>query len=167
MWIKSILLGGCLLLSTFAFAQNGAMKGKIDTKTIINDANHAWFYAGVNKYQPNATMVNYIKTNNDKFKILVVTGLEDEKSKALLPAFYKTMIMASYPEENISIYAADNKMQTGDDKVQSYKIKKLPTFILLKGEKEVGRINGDIHQSMEGDLAAMMLKAIKKEKGDE
>ncbi|RAJ03933.1 hypothetical protein LX64_02810 [Chitinophaga skermanii] len=161
MWVKTILLGGGLFFSTFAMAQS-PVKGKIEMKTLTNDANHAWFYAGINKYQPNDKAVDYLKSNNTKYKIVAITGTTDDNSKKLLPAFYKTMILSSWPDDNIELYAADDKLQTGDNKGQSFKAKKLPTFVVLKEGKEVGRVAGDINESIEKDLAVIIFNSNKK-----
>lgn len=177
MRLKTILLGGGLLFSTLAWAQNSdnttaangkVLKGKIDMKTLANDSAFAWFYTGVNKYQPNDNMVNYIKANRDKFNVVAVIGTWNEQSRQLLPKLYKVMIMAGSPEEQVLIFGADEKLDAGAP--QDYKVKKVPTFIMFTEGKEIGRITGDVSESVESELSRILLKANRKdkpEKGDE
>lgn len=171
MRLKSLLLVGGLLLSTLTWAQttanrasNGkkALKGKIEMNTLINDSAFAWFYTGVNGYQPNDNMLNYIRDNRGKFNVVAVAGTWEDQSRRLLPALYKIMILAGSPEEQVLTYGADEKLDAATP--QDYKVKKLPTFIFFREGKEIGRISGDVGESLEGDMAMILLKANKKEK---
>jgi hypothetical protein len=169
MRLKSILLGGGLLFSTLAWAQSNSaaddgkvLKGKIEMKTLISDSAYAWFYTGVNKYQPNDNMVNYLKANRDKFNVVALIGTWNEQSRQLLPKLYKVMIMAGAPEQQVLIFGADEKLDTGAP--QDYKLKRLPTFIVMREGKELGRITGEVSESVESDLARILLKANQKDK---
>lgn len=164
MRLKTLLLGGGLLFSSFAWAQDGAkeLKGKIEMKTLMSDNAYAWFYTGVNKYQPNDAMVNYIKSNRTGFNIVAVVNTTDESSRKLLPQLYKVMILAGNPEQQVLLFGADNKLETGAP--VDYKIKKVPTFIIMKDGKEQGRIAGDVSETVESDLARILLKMNKKDK---
>lgn len=168
MRLKTILAGCGLLLSSVVMAQTDAgkaadgskiMKGKVDLKTMTNDADLAWFYYGINKYQPNTNHIDYIKANNTKFKFVAIASTWDASSKKLLPEFYKVMILASVPEENILAYAADQSQQTGTDADRTYKFKKAPTFLLLKDGKEIGRIAAESNEPLETAFANLILKA--------
>ena len=170
MRLKTLLLGGTLLFfATLASAQNGGsskvLKGKLDLKALTSDSAYAWFYTGVNKYQPNDNMVNYIKSNRDKFNVVALIGTWDEQSRILFPQLYKVMVLAGSPETQMLIFGADEKLDTGAP--TEYKLKKVPTFIVLKEGKELGRITGSVDESIEADIAKILLKADKKEKGDD
>jgi hypothetical protein len=163
MRLKTLLLGGALLFSSLAWAQDEtALKGKIDMKTLMNDSTTTWFYKGVNSYQPNDNMLNYIKTNRSNFNVVVVMGTWDKTSQEVVPALYKVMITGGSPDEQVVMYAADRKMETGAP--VDYKVKKLPTIIVFKEGKEEGRIVGEPKESVEGDLSRILLNNSKKEK---
>jgi hypothetical protein len=167
MQLRSLLLVGSLLLSTFTFAQSTintkkVIKGKIEMKTLTNDAETAWFYAGVNKYQPNENMLNYVKDNRGKFNVVAIVGTWDEESRRLLPALYKVIILAGSPEEQIITWGVDEKLQS--DAPTDYKVKKVPTFIVFREGKELGRITGETKEPVESALAMILLKANKKDK---
>lgn len=170
MRLKSLLLGGCLLLSAMSWAQTSStasngkkvLKGKIDMKTLMNDSSAAWFYSGVNKYQPNDNMLNYVKDNRGKFNVVAVIGTWDDASRKALPALYKVIILAGSPDEQILTFGADEKLQT--DAPTDYKVKKLPTFIVFREGKEIGRINADTDDTIESALAKILLKANRKDK---
>lgn len=170
MRFKLMLMGACLLLSaSLSFAQvttaaNGrkVLKGKIEMKTLMNDSSFAWFYNGVNKYQPNDNMLNYIKDNRGKFNVIAIASTWDDDSRRLLPALYKILILAGSPEEQITTYGADEKLNAGAP--GEYKAKKLPTFILVREGKEIGRISPELSETLEGEMAKILLKANRKDK---
>lgn len=171
MRLKSLLLAGGLLLSTLAWAQGNTdkasnkkkvVKGKLTMQALMNDSELPWFYTGVNNYQANDNMLNYIKDNRGKFNVVAVAGTWDEQSQRLLPALYKIMILAGSPDEQVLTFGADEKMQT--DAPQDYKVKKLPTFILFRDGKEIGRVSGEVGESLESDMAKILLKANRKDK---
>jgi hypothetical protein len=161
MRLKTLLLGGTLLFFvSLAWAQNGGsggkvLKGKLDLKTLTSDTAYAWFYTGVNKYQP----------NREKFNVVALIGTWDEQSRVLFPQLYKLMVLAGSPETQMLIFGADEKLDTGAP--VEYKLKRVPTFIILKEGKELGRISGNVEESVEADIAKILLKADKKEKGDD
>ncbi|WP_161596877.1 thioredoxin family protein [Chitinophaga vietnamensis] len=166
MRLKTLLLGGSLLLSSLAWAQNGkALKGKVDMKTLMNGAEYSWFYKGVNSYEPNDNMLNYIKANRSNFSLVAIMGTWDETSRQVLPQLYKVMIMAGSPEDQVILFGADEKMQT--DAPTDYKVKKVPTIIVFRDGKEEGRIVGAPKESVEADLSRILLKSSKKEKDSE
>ena len=170
MRLKTLLLGGTLLFFvTLAWAQNGGsskvLKGKLDLKTLTSDTAYAWFYTGVNTYPPYENMLNYIKSNREKFNVVALIGTWDEQSRILFPQLYKVMVLAGSPETQMLIFGADQKLDTGAP--TEYKLRKVPTFIILKEGKELGRITGSVEESVEADIAKILLKADKKEKGDD
>jgi len=167
MRLKTLLLGGALLLTSLSWAQTSktdkVIKGRIEMKTFMNDQDLAWFYHGVNAYTPNDKMVDYIKSNRGKYNIIALIGTWDETSRQLLPKLYKTMILAS-SEEQIMMWGADEKLQT--DAPTDYKLKKVPTFIIMKDGKEEGRLVGDSKETIESEVARLLLKMNRKEKGE-
>lgn len=156
-----------MLLSSVTMAQNGngakQLKGRIQMKQLISDSAFAWFYTGVNKYQVNENMVNYIKTNKDKIQLVALVNTTDPASKELLPKFYKVMILSSVPEESIHLYGFDDSGNSGDAVADGYKTKRLPVIMVMRDGKEEGRINGSPKETVEQDLAQIIMKMNKKE----
>ncbi|SHL84126.1 Thiol-disulfide isomerase or thioredoxin [Chitinophaga jiangningensis] len=166
MRLKMLLLGGGLLLSSLTWAQSNSndkvLKGKIDMKTLMNGSDYTWFYKGVNDYQPNDNMLNYIKSNRSNFNVVAVLGTWDQTSRDVVPQLYKVMIMGGSPEEQVTMFGADQKMNT--DAPTDYKVKKVPTIIVFKDGKEEGRIVGAPKESIEADLSRILLKSSKGDK---
>lgn len=159
MRLHTVLLGCGLLLSSATMAQSaGQLKGRIQMKQLISDSAYAWFHTGVNKYQANSSMVNYLKTNKDKIQLVALVNTKDDASRKLLTEFYKVMILASVPEESIHLYGADGNGHTGDEVADGYKVKKVPTILVMRDGKEEGRISGMPKESVEQDLSQIVMK---------
>lgn len=160
-----------MLLSSVTMAQSSGesklLKGKIEMKQLISDPAFAWFYTGVNKYEVNSNMVNYVKATKEQLQMVVLVNTTEEASKQLLPQFYKVMIMASVPEESVHIYGADDKGNTGNAVADGYKVKKFPTILIMSDGKEEGRIAGIPKQPVEEELAQIIMKINSKKKKEE
>ncbi|RPD40155.1 thioredoxin [Chitinophaga barathri] len=144
-------------------AQSKQLKGEFKMKQLLADSAFTWFHNGVNRYDANSTMVNYIKSNKDKIQLVALVNTTDEASQNLLGRFYKVMILASVPEESIHMYGADNSGNTGNDVADGYKIKRVPTILVMRDGKEEGRISGNSKESVEQDLAQIIMKMNKKD----
>lgn len=171
MRLHKVLLGCGLLLSSVTMAQSHhdhaaqgkQLKGEFKMKELLADSAFAWFHSGVNRYDANATMVNYIKSNKDKIQLVALVNTTEEASQSLLGRFYKVMILASVPEESIHMYGADNSGNTGNQVADGYKVKRVPTILVMRDGKEEGRISGNSKESVEQDLAQIIMKMNKKE----
>lgn len=162
MRLHTVLLGCGLLLSSVTLGQSQPLKGKFGMKQLLSDSSFSWFHNGVNRYNANTAMVDYIKTNKDKIQLVALINPSDEASRKLLPEFYKVMILSSVPEESIHMYAVDNSGNTGDQKADSYKVKRYPTILVMRDGKEEGRITGASSGSVEDDLAKIIMKMNEK-----
>lgn len=160
MRLHTILLGCGLLLASATMAQNGAKQvtGKIEMKQLMSDSAFKWFYTGVNRYKANETMVNYIKSNKDKIQLVALVNTADANSQELASHLYKVAILSSVPEESIHLYGCDNGGRSGDNVADGYKVKKVPSILLMRDGKEEGRISGAPKETLEADLAQIIMK---------
>ncbi|WP_123891710.1 hypothetical protein [Chitinophaga costaii] len=179
MRLSQLLLATGLLFSTVSFAQSQGsftesrtadgvkvLKGKVPLQTLMNDSAFRWFYTGVNKYQPGSSAaVDFIKSKRTKFNVVAIGGTWDPASQDALPKLVKILILASYSTETIDIYGVDQKNDAGVN--VPFKFKRIPTFIITREGKEVGRINGNPEGSnIETELSQILLKATKNDKPD-
>ena len=67
------------------------------------------------------------------------------------------MNASGYPESRISLIAVDRKKQTIHNLNKQYNITNVPTFIVLKDGKEVGRV---VEYGTEGDITKELGKIV-------
>ena|SRR5690242_11584571 len=139
--------------------------GRINEKILANDSAFAWFYSGVNKYNPDPKMIKYISAYRDSFNVVVFAGTWCPDTHRLLPQFYRVMLASSYPADRIQLYGVDRNNKALDGEAAKYKLEKTPTFIILRHGREVGRIVESVHRNMESDIVALLDKMVAEEQG--
>jgi hypothetical protein len=166
--MKAILLSAILLISLAADAQkkydvskdpeeeglvyNGPCTfGDLDAEKTFD-----WFKAGSAGYTPDAPSVAYLKKNLPTYELVVFMGTWCDDSHNLVPKLYKVLQQANYPMSQYTMFGVDRQKTTKNSEHLKYKITLVPTIIVLKDHKEVGRITETIDKSVEEDLVKIV-----------
>ncbi|HEX8460871.1 MAG TPA: thioredoxin family protein [Segetibacter sp.] len=127
----------------FSTEKDGAdkvLKGYITRSTIESDTAFKWFAENMKYGTADANAVAAFKKNGAKFSMIVFGGTWCHDTQNLLPVFYRLVEKSGYPESKITLIAVD-RAKTGPDNLhKTYSITNVPTFIVLKEGKEVGRV---------------------------
>lgn len=116
------------------------LKGYINRQVLESDTAFKWFAENMKYGTPNASAVEAFKNNADKFSMIVFGGTWCHDTQNLLPIFYQLVDKSGYSESKITLVAVDRKKHGPDDLHTKYNITNVPTFIVLKDGKEVGRV---------------------------
>lgn len=116
------------------------LKGIINRQLIENDSSFVWFKENMKWGQADTSAVATFKQKANKFTMIVFGGTWCEDTQNLLPIFYRLVDRSGYSEKNISLIGVDRTKQTIYDLNKTYHIINVPTFIVLKNGKEVGRV---------------------------
>ncbi len=149
--MKRILLTGITLISALiSFGQTQfeivpdekakIVKGVITKEVLENDPAFSWFTEGQKNYQADAATAEAFKKNADKVELIVFGGTWCEDTQQLLPRLYKTVSVAGFPAEKITLFAVDRQKKTISHVAEAFGITNVPTFIVMKDGKEVGRV---------------------------
>ena len=90
---------------------------------------------------------------------MVLIGTWCEDSQNLIPKLYTTLLKADYDVGSVKIIGVDRMKEAKERMEKPYSIEKVPTIIVYKNEKEVGRIIEVVKQSIETDLADIISKS--------
>ena len=144
------VLGSCATSKKAAVAQAAytvvpdkdakVLKGYINRKVLENDSAFLWFAKNLKNGTPNAEAVQAFKTNAANFKMIVFGGTWCEDTQNLLPTFYQLVDKSGYPQTSITLVAVDRPKTAPDDLHKTYNVTNVPTFIVMKDGKEVGRV---------------------------
>lgn len=168
MMIKSFIAAVMLLIATNGMAQitydtsrdanNGSLiyKGAINFELLYTEGEFEWMRSGAEKYEPKAKFINILKQELPHYKLLIFMGTWCGDSKDRIPELFKVLQQANYPLNKVDMYGMDRNKSTGMDKEKNYNITRVPTIIVLDGDKEVGRITESLQKSMEADLARIV-----------
>ena len=138
--------------------QNGSLvlKGEISFGDLRNKHSFSWYDKGRDEYSPTPNTIEYLKQHLDNYDIIVFMGTWCSDSKELIPKFVKTLEVANYPRDKVTIYGVDREKSTKTGVEKQYQITLVPTIILLKDGKEIGRITETVTNSIEADLKVII-----------
>jgi thiol-disulfide isomerase/thioredoxin len=129
--------------ATYTVTQNGTekiLKGTITRSLIENDTAFAWFKENMKWGKADAAAVAAFSKNKDKFSMVVFGGTWCHDTQNLLPIFYRLIDKSGYPESKITLIGVDRAKTAPNDLHKKYNIINVPTFIIIKDGKEVGRV---------------------------
>lgn len=106
--------------------------------------------------------VDVIRQANADVHILVFLGTWCSDSKREVPRFLKIVDAAGIPADRITLLALDRKKTSPEGMEVRYGIERVPTFIFLKKETEIGRIVETPQTTLEGDILTILAAAIQR-----
>jgi thiol-disulfide isomerase/thioredoxin len=121
-------------------ASEKVLKGYINRSILESDTAFKWFGENLKYGQANTAAVNAFKNNASKFSMIVFGGTWCHDTQNLLPVFYRLVDKSGYPENKITLVAVDREKTGPDNLHKTYNITNVPTFIVMKDGKEVGRV---------------------------
>lgn len=137
-------------------------KGECKFDDLLKEPTLDWMQKGVEEYKPDSVAMLFLKKNLAAYDIVVLMGTWCGDSKDLLPKFYKTLQLANYPMQQLTMYGLNRKKEALNYEEQLYKVTNIPVFILMKNFKEVGRITESVQKSIEKDLVKLVKKEIER-----
>lgn len=119
-----------------------------------------WYNKEYDEYEYDAQLVKELqKSKINSYEIIVFFGTWCTDTHRELPRLIKILEAAKYPENKIKLIAVNRKKETPDGEDVPYNIKRVPTIIVKKYGREVGRI---IEMPETGFLEQDLLNIIKK-----
>ena len=164
-----------LLMATFFYlscsstqtrVKNGESLNRIEGKNLIGKVNRkgfeqrpfdAWFAKNYRDYKVKAKDAKDIKDLLNNVDIVVVMGTWCPDSRREVPRLYKILDYAHFDEKRLTVYAVDRSKKVPSGATDNLNIKRVPTIIVIRDGKEIGRIIEYPVFSLEKDLT-MILK---------
>ena|ERR1700761_4227052 len=137
---------------------NKVIKGVIARDLLETDTAFHWFHDNQSGYTPNSETVSVLKAKGPSIHFIIFGGTWCEDTKNLLPKFYLLMDAAGIANDQITFIGVDHHKKSLDQLPEDMHLTSTPTFILLKGNKEIGRVveygkNGQWEKEI-GDIVA-------------
>jgi thiol-disulfide isomerase/thioredoxin len=150
-----ILLGGCAGPHAIQNAQDPV--GRISRQQLDTA-----FRGGSDTVHIQMEFVEMIRQANSGVHVLVFLGTWCSDSKREVPRFLRIVDAAGISMDRITLYALDRKKASPEGVEARYGIERVPTFIFLKKESELGRIVETPRTTLEGDILAILAAAIQR-----
>lgn len=110
------------------------------------------------RYSPDPNAIAILKTRKAPAEILVFFGTWCSVCKRSLPTFMKTMELAANPAIRVRYIARDADRTEPATLLNRYAIKTSPTYVILAGGKELGRIEGAPKVAIERELVNILTR---------
>ena len=150
-----LVAGGCA--TTGMHTDETVERGWID-RTIFDRPAHHGFRDGfdtVHVIPPVASLVGRMTDSVDYFVFL---GTWCGDSKREVPRFLKLADSASIAADRIHLYALDRTKTSKDGVSERFRVERLPTFVLMKNGRELGRIVETPKLSVEEDILNILVQ---------
>jgi len=128
--------------------------GRISREELITD--NLLFSLNAEEYVPAAKVLEKLRRIAVKTDILLFLGTWSEDCLKEAPKLLRVYDKTNNPAFALAVYALDRSLRDEEGVAARYGIRELPTVVLLRGGKEVGRIVGSARKSMEADLLSIL-----------
>lgn len=140
-----------LVVTTAGFSQNQyevlverpnekTFKGIISREVLLDDTSFHWYASNLKGYSPNAAALEGLKKNKDSIQLLAFMGTWCDDSHFIIPKFYSLLDAAGFSQDRVTLIGVDRNKKTLSHLSEALNVGKVPTIIVLKNGKEVGRV---------------------------
>lgn len=107
-------------------------------------------------YQADHEVLETLKTSLDGITITIILASWCGDTRLQLPRFLKVLDEIGFSEENLVMIGVDSNKQALELQVDVFDIQRVPTFIVLRNDIEIGRIIERPQHSLEADLLRIL-----------
>jgi thiol-disulfide isomerase/thioredoxin len=115
-------------------------KGIISREVLQSDTSFHWYTENQKAYTPNAAALAGLKKYADSIQLLTFMGTWCEDSQFIIPKFYSLIDAAGFSKDRITLIGVDREKKTLSHLAEALNVINVPTIIVLKNGKEVGRV---------------------------
>jgi thiol-disulfide isomerase/thioredoxin len=116
-------------------------KGVIEKNDLVGDTSFHWYAESQRIYpRPDTAAVAAFKNNIDKIYFIIFGGTWCEDTHFVLPKFFRIQEAAAFPESRITLFGVDRNKTTTGNIAEAMNIINVPTIIVMKDGKELGRV---------------------------
>ncbi len=116
------------------------IRGFVTKQELANDSAFTWFAQNQKGFVPKPAAVAAFKAMKDSINIVVFGGTWCGDTKLLLPQFFSLTDAAGFAQERITMLGVDRSKKTVHHLTEAFGITNVPTFIIMKNGKEIGRV---------------------------
>ena len=120
--------------------ETAILNGIISKYILQNDTSFKWYAINQTGYMPDTAAVNAMETSKNNVQYIVFGGTWCEDTQNILPKFFKLQEKSGVADNHISFFAMDRNKKTLGNVGDAFKITNVPTIIVMKEGKEIGRV---------------------------
>ena len=149
-----IFFASLLLLCNASYAQSpytsyedSTHKGTIILNGLIskyilinNDKDFKWYNNSHNGYSVTSNVLNTMEAAKGKYQFVIFGGTWCEDTQFILPKFFKLQEQSGIADKDISFIGVNREKKSLGNLTAAFNIINVPTIIVMKEGKEVGRV---------------------------
>ncbi len=116
------------------------VRGLVNKYQIENDAAFSWYKPNQGGYNPDSATLNAFERAKGKYQIVVFGGTWCEDTQFILPKFFKLQEKSGFPDDAITMFGVNREKTSLGNIAKAFNITLVPTFIVMKDGKEIGRV---------------------------
>ncbi|MFN8242595.1 MAG: thioredoxin family protein [Ferruginibacter sp.] len=116
------------------------MRGIINKYLLQNDETYKWYASSQTGYKPDTATLNAFEKARGKFQFILFGGTWCEDTQTILPKFFKLQEMTGVEDTAISFFGVNRAKKTLSSLADAFNITNVPTIIVMKDGKELGRV---------------------------
>jgi thiol-disulfide isomerase/thioredoxin len=120
--------------------ETAILNGIISKYILQNDTSFKWYAINQTGYMPDTAAVNAMETSKNNVQYIVFGGTWCEDTQNVLPKFFKLQEKSGVADNHISFFAMNRDKKTLGNVGDAFKITNVPTIIVMKEGKEIGRV---------------------------
>ncbi len=148
--MKQLMLAFACLISLkavsqtpYTYSNDGSsviLNGMISKYILLNDSSFTWYKPSISVYSPSAEVVQAMSGASENTSIILFGGTWCEDTQNILPKFFTIQEKSGFPDSRISFFGTDRNKKVIGNIAKVMGITNVPTIIVLKDGKEVGRV---------------------------
>lgn len=119
---------------------NKILKGFMTKGELSTDTAFKWYGENQKGYLPYESALSALKANKDSLNFLVFGGTWCHDTQFILPKFFSLTDAAGFSQDRVTLLGVDRSKKTIQHLSEAFGIVNVPTIIVLKNGKEVGRV---------------------------
>lgn len=128
-------------LITDADTHEKIMVGAVTKADIASEPTFDWYAKARQAYQsPDPLLIRALEESEDDLYFIIFGGTWCEDTQDIVPRFFKAQEISGFPEDKIVFFALDRFKKMAFTLPEAFHVTHTPTFIVMKGGKEAGRL---------------------------
>lgn len=131
---------------------SGNLIGIANKESFLEEPFSAWFKQNYATYETDKEVMKKLTPLLKNITIKGFMGTWCGDSQEQTPVLYKILDEAGFDYNNLTLITVNRSKSTPDNLQEGFNIERVPTFIVYKNDKEIGRFVEYPRESVEADL---------------
>ena len=116
------------------------LKGIISRDILANDSSFKWYTQNLKPYPAGKEAVTTFGKHKDGVQLVIFLGTWCEDSHVIIPKLFPFLDAARFSTDHVTLIGVDRNKKTVSHLTDAFNVKNVPTVIVMKEGKELGRV---------------------------